>query len=126
MPFTDPATRKRQSAWSISGAITRIMQGTFGTGSPISADQMVGGQIGPTALYHEGDLFTPGTGNFVFQPTTELPMVTIWGNAFPRRSGAFPPLQPPQLYSNPNVVLNGIGGLQAGTMELEPLLLDGA
>lgn len=123
--FTNPATRKRQSPWQISGAITRIMQGTFGTGSPVSSDQLVGGTFGPTAVYHEGDLFTPGSGNFVFEPTFENPMQTIWGNSFPRRTGAFPPLQPPQLYANPNVVLNGIGGLQAGTMELEPLMFEG-
>lgn len=116
----------QQSQWTISGAITRIMAGAFGIGTPISADRLVEGQRGPTSLYHEGYLFSPGSGNFVFQPNTELPIQTIWGRSFPRRSGAFPPLQPPQLYANPNVVLNGIGGLQAGTMELEPLLLDGA
>ena len=124
---SSPASRQRQSAWQISGGITRIMQGVFGTGSPVSSDQLVGGTFGPTAVYHEGDLFTPGSGNFVYEPTTELNAIqTIWGNSFPRRTGAFPPLQPPQLYANPNVVLNGIGGLQAGTMELEPLLMDGA
>ena len=127
MPFTNPALRRRQSPWQVSGAVTRIMQGVFGTGSPVSADQMAGGTFGPTAVYHEGDLFTPGSGNFVYEPTQELnPMQTIWGNSFPRRSTAFPPLQSPQLYANPNVVLNGIGGLQAGTMELEPLTFDGA
>jgi hypothetical protein len=117
---------KQQTVWPLSGAITRIMMGVFGAGTPLSADQMVGGTQGPTASWFEGDLFTPGTGNYVFEPRTENPVQTIWGRSFPRRTTAFPPLQSPQLYANPNVFTNGIGGLQAGTMELEPLLFEGS
>jgi hypothetical protein len=72
--------------------------------------------------YHEGDLFTPGAGNFVFEPNFELPLQTIWGFGFIRNPNTFNPLQPPQVLSPPNVQANGIGGLQAGTIQLEPLI----
>ncbi|HYM35965.1 MAG TPA: hypothetical protein VET48_11245, partial [Steroidobacteraceae bacterium] len=63
--------------------------------------------------------------NFVFEPLFELPLVTIWGNAFLRRPNVFNPIQPPQVWSHPTVCQSGIGGLQAGTIDLEPLLSEG-
>ncbi len=72
--------------------------------------------------YHIGDLFTPGTQNFVFEPTTELtPLTTIWGNAFLRRPNTFSVRQPPQSWADYNKFINGIGGLQAGQYAHQPL-----
>lgn len=76
----------------------------------------------PFYHYHEGDLLTPGTQNFVFEPTTELtPLTTIWGNAFLSRPNAFPLTSPPQIYSDYQKYLNGIGGLVAGQIATQPL-----
>ena len=124
--FSFPQTRKRVPSEQISGANIRIRMGLFGTGTPVSGSEFVEGAYNASVYnYHEGDLFTPGSGNWVFEPNFELPLVTIWGNAFLRTPNTFNPLQNPQLYSNPNVMNNGVGGLQAGQMELEPLLFEG-
>ena len=106
-----------------TGALSRIMQGIFGSANPAawtsSAEVAVPGKKG-FYQYYEGDLFTPGTQNYVFEPTTELTaLYTTWGNAFLRRPNSFNPEQPPQVYSNPNVVINGIGGLVAGQFALQ-------
>lgn len=124
--FSFPSTRKRIPSETVSGGNVRILAGEFGIGTPISADQMVGGTYDASIYsYHEGDLFTPGTGNFVFEPNFELPLITIWGKAFLRTPNTFNPLQNPQIFSQPNVQPNGIGGLQAGTFELQPLEFEG-
>lgn len=123
--FTFPSQRKRLPSEQVSGANVRIRLGSFGIGTPISGSEAVaGGNAASIYHYHEGDLFTPGSGNWVFEPNFELPLVTIWGNAFLRRPNTFNPLQTQQLYAQPNVVPNGIGGLQAGQMDLEPLSFD--
>lgn len=76
----------------------------------------------PWVQYHIGDLFTPGTQNFVFEPTTELtPLTTIWGNAFLSKPNAWPVYQPPQQWADYNKYINGIGGLIAGQYALQPL-----
>lgn len=105
------------------------MQGIFGSANPAawtsSAEVAVPGKQG-FYQYYEGDLFTPGTQNYVFEPTTELtPLLPIWGNAFLRRPNSFNPEQPPQIYSNPNIVINGIGGLVAGQFALQGTESDG-
>lgn len=124
MAHSFPSQRPRVAAQPVaSGAIIRIMTGLFGTGSPIAGLSEVDPR--PSAniyQYHEGDLFTPGAGNFVFESIFELPIQTIWGNAFLRKANTFNPIQPPQVYSHPNVVSNGIGGLQAGDIELQNLI----
>jgi len=75
------------------------------------------------AYYHEGDVFLPGAQNYVYEPTLErTPIQGMWGNAFLRNPNVFNPLQPPQIYSNPNVRTNGIGGLEAGQLIGQPLL----
>ncbi len=104
-----------------TGAQIRILMGEFGSGDPISGIAEVDAR---NALYryHEGDLFTPGAGNFVFEPGYELPLVTVWGKGFIRNPNVFNPLQNPQVWSQPNVNNNGIGGLIAGDMELQGLL----
>lgn len=109
----------------ISGANARIMAGEFGQGVQYDLYDVDPRSSAPGIyFYHEGDLFTPGTGNYVFEPWFELPLVTIWGNAFLRRPNTFNPLQTAQVQVLPNIVNNGIGGLQAGQFELEPLLYE--
>ena len=73
--------------------------------------------------YHfEGDLFTPGAENYVFESRFErTALQTIWGNAFLRTPNTFSPVQPPQVFSPPHVVTSGIGGVVAGQMALQPL-----
>jgi hypothetical protein len=115
--------RQRVPSEQISGGMSRIRLGLFGTGVAQFPGAEVTGQFDFEGIYnyHEGDLFSPGAGNWVFEPNFELPLVTIWGNAFLRRPNTFRETQPPQVWSNPTVVQNGIGGLQAGEYELTGL-----
>ena len=110
------------SSEQVSGANIRIAMGEFGEGVPIlmPVDPRVSGLY----FYHEGDLFSPGTGNWVFEPTTELPLVTVWGRGFLRKPNTFNPVQPPQVMARPTLRQSGIGGLQAGGVALEPLLIE--
>lgn len=130
MPFSFPALRKRQPSEpvdTLAGGNIEIRHGSFGSGSPESPYAFVNPYAAASIYsYHEGDIFLPGAQNFVFEPNFELPIVAIWGNAFLRTPNTFKPLQPPQIYANPTVRHNGIGGLQAGTVELEPLLFEGS
>lgn len=105
------------------GAMSQILAGLFGSATPqnqLSSQVATGGK---EALYHfhEGDLFTPGTQNYVFDYPWELPLYTIWGQAFLREPNTFSVYQPAQIMSQANVFLNGIGGLVAGQMALQPL-----
>jgi hypothetical protein len=124
--FTFTSQRKRYPSETVAPGLMRIMQGVFGVGSPstqLSSPAEVGGNAAKGIYhYHEGDIFEPGTGNWVFEPAYETPLMTIWGHAFLRQPNTFKPLQPPQIYSNPNVVVSGIGGLVAGTMAFQPLI----
>jgi hypothetical protein len=115
-----------------SGAMTRLLAGLFGGGSPDEANVQPGGRVakgGPTAqaiindfyVYHEGDLFNPGATNYVFEPPFELPLVTIWGKAFLRTPNTFSPRQPEQTASVPRVFTNGLGGVVAGQIVLQGL-----
>lgn len=116
-----PATTR----FSASGAMSLLRAGLFGVATPqnqLSSQILLAPGHGASVYsFHEGDLFTPGTQNYVFDYPWELPMGTIWGHGFLRTPNTFNPLQPQQLYSNPNVVINGIGGLIAGQMALQPL-----
>lgn len=71
--------------------------------------------------YSEGDLFTPGSRNWVFHYPFEFPLQSIWGMGFLRKPNTFSPVQPQQVFSQPNVVINGIGGLVAGTFVMQGL-----
>lgn len=74
------------------------------------------------ARFFEGDLFTPGAQNYVYEPVFErTPLQTIWGAGFLRTPNTFSPIQSPQVWSQPNVFTNGIGGLVAGQLVLQPL-----
>jgi hypothetical protein len=125
-PTGNPASVNTQS-----GALSRVMAGVFGTGGPGTDSSSEVRPAGdsmpnrtPTGFYHfhEGDVFTPGTANYVFEPTLELtPVTPVWGHAFLRRPNSFSPLQPSQSMSYPNVQINGIGGIVAGQFVLQPL-----
>ena len=120
-----PSLRKRTASQPVSGANIRIRQGVFGVGNPAFTFADVDPNAGTGIYnYHEGDLFTPGAGNFVFEPTFELPIETLWGFGFIRNPNTFSPLQQPQVFSPPTVVNNGIGGLVAGQIALQPLIED--
>lgn len=106
-----------------SGALSRIMNGLFGTAN--SPSQTSSAEVNPNAnalyQYHEGDVFTPGTQNYVFEYPFEFPLQTIWGHGFLRTPNTFSPRQPSQVPSPANVMINGIGGLQAGQIATQPL-----
>lgn len=106
-----------------SGAMSRIFGGIFGQSNPPGANLSaeVSNPSGYLYTYHEGDLFTPGAQNYVFEYPFEFPIQTIWGIGFLRKPNVFNPLQPRQVYSQPNVVTNGVGGLQAGQIAHQPL-----
>jgi len=121
LPTLAPAYQPQSNV--VPGAFTRIMNGLFGVSAPqdnSSAQVRIGG---PRNFYnfHEGDLFTPGTQNYALEYPFELPVVTLWGNAFLRKPNTFSPIQHPQVYSNPTVRINGIGGLVAGQIAFQPL-----
>jgi hypothetical protein len=117
-------TRKRIPSEVVSGGNTRIQMGAFGVGTgPLPGIA----QVDPMAAasiynYHEGDLFAPGAQNWVFEPNFELPLQTIWGFGFIRNPNTFNPIQPPQVYARANVQANGVGGLQAGELQLQGLI----
>lgn len=120
---THPANRTRMVSEVISGAQGRIFAGEFGVGAPNFDlyDVDPRSQAPGIYFYHEGDLFTPGAGNYVYESWFELPLQTVWGKGFLRTPNVFNPIQAVQVFSQPNVVNNGIGGLQSGQLELEPL-----
>jgi hypothetical protein len=110
----------------------RILQGAFGIGSPVNNSSA---QVDPRAqapalyAYHEGELFTPGTGNFVFETNFELPVKTLRGGGganqgTPYPINRWPVFGAPQVYSYPTVTIGGLGGLQAGAFVQQPLLDD--
>lgn len=120
-----PFMRPRQASELVTGAQTRIRMGLFGSGSPAFAavDVDPNPHTGGVSNYHEGALFSPGTGNFVFESGFENPLQTVWGRGFIRNPNTFKVTQPPQLYSNPQLQQNGLGGLMAGQIIGQPLLL---
>jgi hypothetical protein len=119
---TNPALRNRMPSEQVSGGMSRIRMGVFGTGSPAAAFETEGNSDSDGLYqYHEGNLFSPGAGNWVFEPNFELPLITIWGNAFLRVPNTFDPIQPPQIYAQPTVQNNGLGGLEAGQYQLTGL-----
>jgi hypothetical protein len=120
---SSPVNRKRYGSEPVAG-LDRILQGVFGVGDANDQLSSPGYVVRRPGLYnyHEGDLFTPGTGNWVFEPPFETPLNTIWGHAFLRTPNMFSPVQPPQIMSNPNITVNGIGGQIAGQIIFQPLL----
>lgn len=125
---TNPLCRKRypsQSMITVAG-LARIAQGVFGLGNPEYglAMQDVGSardkEGGPWNLF-EGDLFTPGTGNFVVDPSHETPLATDWGHGFLRRPNAIMAYQTPQVFANQMSPMFGLGGQVPGQFLTQPL-----
>lgn len=128
---TNPASRPRFVSQVVAG-LSSITAGIFGVGSPVSGDQIVshldGTQLHQTPLpgfyaFHQGDLFTPGTANFVLDPSLETPMQTNWGHGFAYENAPFNtfPTSAP-LISNPNLITNAQRGMVAGQIMLQNLL----
>ena len=117
-------SRKRVPSEIVVGGMTRI--GEFGYGSPLDGDlqETIVQQPG-LYHFHEGDLFTPGAGNYVFESPFETPIQPIWGSGanggmqFPNQPPA--PTQPPQVFSNPTITTKGVGGLIPGGIVFQPL-----
>jgi hypothetical protein len=108
-----------------SGGFSRLMNGLFGVSTgdagSQSAQVMVPHPKNGFYAFHEGDQFTAGAPSFVFDYPNELPLYTIWGRAFLRKPNTFVPFNEPQMVSQANIVINGIGGLQAGQFVLQGL-----
>jgi len=118
---TLPETRPRFAAERMVGAMLRIVRGAMGVGfdytpAPPTENQHV-------YHFHEGDLFNPGTGNYVFEPVWELPIHPFWGDGgVPYKPNRFSPLQPPTPYVPHYTTTQGLGGLQAGQLYAQPLV----
>lgn len=113
---------------TVVSAMKSIARGIFGIAEPRPVDPVPTMDAQPASPYawHQGDVFNPGTGQYVFESEFETPLQSIWGGggaaqAFLRVPNTFAAIQQPQVWSNPNVRVNGIGGLVAGTMVLQPL-----
>lgn len=119
-----PATFRPQANVK-TGAFSRLMNGLFGTAQPVSSSQSaqvaLPNQRNGFYAFHEGDQFTAGAPSFAFEYPNELPLLTIWGRSFLRKPNTFLPFQPPQVISEANIVINGIGGLQSGQFVLQGL-----
>jgi hypothetical protein len=118
------ALRKRHISEVVVGGLSRIGYALFSSKGQLSSSQMVIGEThkeGGVYAFHEGDLFTPGTGNWVMDASYETPVNTVWGHAFLRTPNTFNPLQHPQVMAQPTVSLQGVGGLIAGQMIMQPL-----
>jgi hypothetical protein len=125
LPAKTPAERN-----VLSGAMSRILAGLFGPSDPKANSSAEVVQPKKSLFqFHEGDLFTPGTGNYALDPFQELPLQTIWGHAFLRKPDPWHPIGPvPVAFVPPGtsyVRINGIGGLVAGQMAMQPLESNG-
>lgn len=125
---TNPLCRKRYPSQLMVtvGGLMRVAAGAFGLGGPARglANQEVASardREGGPYNFFQGDLFTPGTGNWVLDPSHETPLYTDWGHAFLRRPNAFVPLQEAQVFSHQMAPLFGLGGQVPGQMITQPL-----
>lgn len=130
--MTFPSLRPRVSAHSGTGGISRILAGVFGAGGPTPYNQL---DVDPRSVapmlyaYHEGDVFTPGAENFVFEPMQELPLKGWWGAGSDANQGTPYPVNAWPVFASvapnwslPTVTRDGYGGLQAGAFVQQPLL----
>lgn len=124
-PFGVQVIKKPGPAASTVPGFLRILQGAFGFGAPTarSSDPNEIGNPKPTSLYHyhEGDIFEPGTGNWILEPTFDGPINPVWGNGV-----SYPMVwsitSQPVLMAHPTTVTNGLGGEVAGQLALQPLI----
>lgn len=121
---THPSLRKRYPSTNvIVGGLSQIIAGIFGTGSP-TPGLVEQASVVTRGFYHfhQGDLFLPGTGNYVLDPSHETPLQTVWGHGFliqqPNYVG---PYGPPPLISHPAGPVVGVGGPIAGQIIFQPL-----
>jgi len=128
---TNPLDRRRipsQTMLTVPG-LYRILQGAFGLGSPRRglASQNVGSardREGGPYNFFEADVFLPGTGNWVADPTHETPLFTDWGHGFLRQPNSFMAFQPVQVFSHQMSPLYGLGGVVPGQMFMQPLSMN--
>ena len=123
--FTNPNQRRRFSFGVIPG-LADIAMGIWGVGSPQAGLAMQNvGQVASKQTgvyqYHQGDLFTPGTGNWAFEPSHDGPVQPIWGAAFLRQPNTFNPIQHPQQYTYAAASVYGLSGQIAGQIITQPL-----
>ena len=76
--------------------------------------------LAPLFTYQVGDTLLPGAANEAYQSPWENPIVSVRGRG--RFAGALSVVQPAQVWFSPQHGLNGLGGLQAGQLILQPLL----
>lgn len=125
---TNPLTRKRYAseATVTVGGLSRIMQGIFGLGNPQvglvnETPSLDAEKVGGIYQYFEGDVFLPGSANWVLEPSHETPLYPVWGAAFLRNPNSFNPIQQPQVYTSAASALFGVNGQVAGQMINQPL-----
>lgn len=111
--------RPRKPSEPVTGGNLRIYSGLFSENVPEMPQVSEAGNL---YAYHAGDVFDPGSPRYVFEPQFELPLFTIWGKAFTRVANTFNPIQGAQVYAHPHLTMHGLGGLQAGYLQLQPLL----
>lgn len=128
---TNPLCRPRHPSQLMItvGGLMRVAAGAFGLGNPRYglAMQEVGSardREGGPYNFFEGDLFTPGTGNWVMDPSHETPLFTDWGRAFLRRPNSIMAFQEPQVFANQMAPLFGIGGQIPGQLITQPLSMN--
>lgn len=126
---TPPKLRKRFASQPVAGlapGLAQISAGIFGYGSPLSnlSNEVSEdpGEISGFYELHQGDIFTPGTGNWVLDPSLEIPLQTSWGHGFIFANSPTPVFQPPQLMMNVNPFVNGYRGIMTGQVLMQPLL----
>lgn len=110
-----------------SGALSRIFAAAFGAKNSPAAN--LSAEVAPPDKhqlyqYYEGDLFTPGAQNWVFEYPYEYPLQTLWGRGFIRQPNTFSVRQAAQPYQNPYITQTGVGGLVAGQWATQPLLTE--
>jgi hypothetical protein len=97
--------------------IARIFQGVFGIGSPTSRssdpNEVENAKPGPLYHMHEGDIFEPGTGNWVLDPAFDGPLMCVWGHgdSYPK---VWSVTDQPVVIALPTYLTNGIGGTIVG------------
>src|ERR1700722_7561974 len=115
-----PSFRKqRVPSQPMTGANIRIRQGLFGALANVEPG------ISGNSIYSffQGYVITAGQAQTaVFEPNFELPLITVWGKGVIRNPNTFFPKQPQQLFNNPIVLTNALGGPIAGQIALQPLL----
>lgn len=124
---TDPGTPHVLASNTVSPGLARILAGAFGVGNPSQGQSSSPNEVfnqfpGSPYRMHEGDIFEPGTGNWVLDPYQEVPVNTTWGHGFMVRPNTWPAYPVGvQVYNPSNAVPNGIGGLVAGQYVSQPL-----